>query len=73
MRRWQELKRAKITPLLRFLVDFRDDMDYSSVDLERRWMVLARFRVPQTMLTIFGQLHESMRARVRTDDGEHYE
>ena len=54
-----------------FWVDLK--MTHSSVDQERRWVVLARFRVPETMLTIVGQFHENMRARVRTDDGEHYE
>ena len=29
--------------------------------------------VPDTTLTVTGQFHESMRARVRMDDGEHYE
>ena len=48
-------------------------MTYSSVDREGRWVVLARFRVTETILTIIGQFHESMRSRVRTDDGEHYE
>ena len=36
-------------------------------------MVLARFGVPETMLTIIRQFHEGMRARVRTDDGEQSE
>ena len=71
MHRWQELRRARRIPLLMFFVDVK--MTYSSVDRERRWVVLARFRVPMTMLIIIGQFHESMRARVRTDDGEHYE
>ena len=33
-------------------------------------MVLARFGLPEVMLTIIRQFHEGMRARMRTDDGE---
>ena len=36
-------------------------------------IVLARFRVPEKTLTVISQFHEGMRARVRTDDGEHSE
>ena len=32
-----------------------------------------RFGVPEKMLTVLRQFHESMRARVRTDDGKHSE
>ena len=46
---------------------------YDSVDRELLWVVLARFGVPETMLTVIRQFHEGMRARVRTDDGEHSE
>ena len=35
--------------------------------------MLARFGVPDKMLTVIRQFHEGMRARVRTDDGEHSE
>ena len=35
--------------------------------------MLARFGVPEKMLTVIRQFHEGMRARVRTDDGEHSE
>ena len=35
--------------------------------------MLARFGVPDEMLTVICQFHEGMRARVRTDDGEHSE
>ena len=71
MRQRRDLRRAGRIPLLIFFVDLK--MTYSSVDRERRCVVLARFRVPETMLTIIGQFHDSMRARVRTGDGEHYE
>ena len=36
-------------------------------------MVLARFGVPEKMLTTIRQFPEGMRARVRTDDGEKFE
>ena len=35
--------------------------------------MLARFGVPEKMLAGIRQFHEGMRARVRTDDGEHSE
>ena len=53
-----------------FFVDLK--MPYCSFDRERRLLVLSCFGVPGTMLTIIGQFYESMRARVRTDDGEQY-
>ena len=43
---------------------------YDSVDRELLWVVLARFGVPEKMLTIIRQFHEGMRAHVRADDGE---
>ena len=46
---------------------------YDSVDRELLWVVLARFGVPDKMLTVIRQFHEGMRARVCTDDGEHSE
>ena len=46
---------------------------YDSVDRELLWVVLARFGVPEKMLTVIRQFHEGMRARFRTDDGEHSE
>ena len=44
---------------------------YDSVDRELLWVVLARFGVPDKMLTVVHQFHEGMRAHVCTDDGEH--
>ena len=44
---------------------------YDSVDRELLWVVLARFGVPEKMSTVIRQFHDGMRARVRTDDGEH--
>ena len=37
------------------------------------WVVLARFGVPEKMLTVIRQFHEGMRARVRSDDGDQSE
>ena len=45
---------------------------YDSVDRELLWVVLARFGVPE-MITVIRQFHEGIRARVRTDDGDHSE
>ena len=36
-----------------------------------RWELLTRFDVLAKILTVIRQFHDSMRARVRTDDGEH--
>ena len=46
---------------------------YYSVDRELLWVVLARFGVPEKMVTVLRQFREGIRARVRTDDGEHTE
>ena len=46
---------------------------YDSVDRELLRVVLARFGVPEKILPVIRQFHESMRARGRTDDGEHSE
>ena len=35
--------------------------------------MLARLGVPEKMLNAIRQFHQGMRARVRTDDGEHFE
>ena len=69
--RLQELRRARRIPLLMFFVDLKMAKNY--VHRERRSVVLTRFRVPQTMLTVIGQFHESMRGRVRADDVENHE
>ena len=36
-------------------------------------VLLARFGVPEKILSVIRQFHEGMRARMRTDDGEHSE
>ena len=46
---------------------------YDSVERELLWLVLARFGVPDNMLSVIRHFHEGMRARVRADDGEHSE
>ena len=45
---------------------------YESLNRELLWEVLARFGVPAKILGV-RQFHDGMRARVRTDDGEHSE
>ena len=71
VRRLQELGRAKQIPLYMCFIDLQKA--YDSVDRELLWVVLARFGIPEKMLTVIRQFHEGMRARVRTDDGEHSE
>ena len=71
VRRLQELGRARKIPLYMCFIDLQKA--YDSVDRELLWVVLARFGVPEKMLTVIRQFHEGMRARVRTDDGEHSE
>ena len=71
VRRLQELGRARRTPLYMCFVDLRKA--YDSVDRGLLWVVLARFGVPEKVLTVIRQFHEGMRARVCTDDGEHSE
>ena len=46
---------------------------HDSVDRKLLWVALLRFGVPDNLLTVIRQFHESMRARVRMDDGEHAE
>ena len=41
---------------------------YDSVDRTLLWTVLARFGVPQIMISVIRQFHDSMRACVRLDD-----
>ena len=43
------------------------------MDRELLWKVLARIRVPQTMVAVIRQLHDGMRVRVWTDDGKYSE
>ena len=43
---------------------------YDSVNRELLWVVLARFGIPEKILTVIRQFHKGMQARVCTDDGE---
>ena len=69
VRRLQELERARKIPLYMCFIDLQKV--YDSVDRELLWLVLARFGVPEKMLSVIRQFHEGM--RVRTDDGERSE
>ena len=69
VRRLQELRRARKIPLYMCFMDLQKP--YDSVDRELLWVVLARFGVPEKILTVIRQFHEGMRARVRTDNGDH--
>ena len=71
VRRLQKLRRVRKIPLYLCFIDLQKA--YDSVDRELLWVVLARFGVPEKMLTVIRQFHEGMRARVRTHDGEHSE
>ena len=71
VRQLQELGRARKIPLYMCFIDLQKA--HEPVDQELLWVVLARFGVPEKTLTVIRQFHESMRARVRTDDGEHSE
>ena len=71
VRRLQELGRAKKIPLYTCFIE--PQKAYVSVDRELLWLVLARFGVPEKMLTVIRQFHEGMRAHVRTDNVEHSE
>ena len=64
VRRLQELGRARKISLYTCFIDLQKA--YDSVDRELFWVVLARFGVPEKMLTVIRQFHEGMRARVRT-------
>ena len=71
VRRPPEPGRARRIPLYMCFIDLQ--IAHDSVDRELLWVVLARFDVPEKMLPIIRQLHEGMRARVRTDDDEQSE
>ena len=66
IRRLQELARKKRIPLYVCFIDLTKA--YDSVDRTLRWTVLARFGVPQIMISVICQLHDGMRACVRLDD-----
>ena len=67
IRRLQELARKTRIPLYVYFIDIT--IAYDSVDRTLLWTVLARFGVPQWMISVIRQFHEGMRACVRLDDG----
>ena len=66
IRRLQELARKKRIPLYVCSIDLTKA--YDSVDRTLLWTVLARFGVPQIMISVIRQFHGDMRACVRLDD-----
>ena len=64
--RLQELARKKRIPLYVCFIDLTKA--YDSVDRSLLWTVLARFGVPQNMISVIRQFHDGMRACVRLDD-----
>ena len=66
IRRLQELGRNKRIPLYVCFIDLTKA--YDSVDRTLLWTVLARFGVPQIMISVIRQFHDGMRACVRLDD-----
>ena len=66
VRRLQELTRKKRTLLYVCFIDLTKAYDF--VDRILLWTVLARFGVPQIMISVIGQFHKDMRACVRLND-----
>ena len=66
IRRLQELARKKRIPLYVCFIDLTKAYDF--VDLTLLWIALARFGVPQIMISVIRQFHDGMRACVRLDD-----
>ena len=66
IRRLQELARKKQIPL--YVCFIKLTKAYDSVDRTLLWTVLARFGVPQNMISVTRQFHDGMRACVRLDD-----
>ena len=66
IRRLQELARKKRIPLYICFIDLTKA--YDSVDRTLLWTVLARFGVPQNMISVIRQFHDGMQACVRLDD-----
>ena len=65
IRRLQELARKKRIPLYVCFIGLTKA--YDSVDRTLLWTVLARFGVPQIMISVICQFHDGMRACVRLD------
>ena len=66
IRRLQELTRKKRTPPYVCFIDLTKA--YDSVDRTLFWTVLARFGVPQIMISVIRQFHDGIRVCVRLDD-----
>ena len=66
IRRLQELARKKRIPLYVCFIDLTKA--YDPVDRTLLWTVLARFGVPQNIISVIRQFHDGMRACVRFDD-----
>ena len=69
IRRLQELGRKARAPLFLFLCFIDLQRAYDSVDRTLLWQVLACFGTPPQMIEVIRQLHDGMRACVRSDDG----
>ena len=68
VRRLQELARKKRIPLCVCFIDLTEAYDSVDRTLQDFWTVLARFGVPQNMISVIRQFHDDMRACVRLDD-----
>lgn len=68
VRRLLKLERQRKPPLNVCLIDLPNECD--SVDRNLLWEVLTRSGVPIKLVTIIPQFHDSIRARVRTDEAE---
>ena len=66
IRRLQQLARKKLIPLYVCFIDPTKAHDF--VDRTLLWTVLARFSVPQNMISVIRRFHGGMRACVRLDD-----
>ena len=66
IRRLQELARKKRIPLCVCFIDLTKA--YDSADRTLLWTVLARFGMPQNMISVIRQFHDGMQACVRLDD-----
>ena len=66
IRRLKKLARRKRIPMYLCFTDLTNA--YHSVDRTLLWTVLARFGVPQNMISVIRQFHDGIRACVRLDD-----
>ena len=64
----QKSARKKLIPLYVLVCFINLTKAYDSVDRTLSWTVLARFGVPQNMISVIRQFHNGMRACVRLDD-----